>query len=197
MAAQWARRIGLDRNPLRRRADKVATGLTIALVAVFLIGAPLLSSLAVGWAARSAAAERQAERSWRQVSAVLLGSASLSASADGFGSSSWGLARWTAPNGRTRRGVVPVRIGLTAGQRAPVWVDRAGAPTGPPQSRRAVLAREVGAAAVGSLALGILLLCVAGAGRWTLDRRRLAGWETAWATVAPQWTRRFRSSGNP
>ncbi len=26
-------------------------------------------------------------------------------------------------------------------------------------------------------------------------KTRLAGWEAAWATAGPQWTRRFRSRG--
>jgi hypothetical protein len=192
-----ARRIGLDRNPLRRRTDKVAAGLTALLLAVFLIGAPLLSVAAAGWAARAAAADRQAERSWRQVSAVLLSSASLSASGDGLAPYSWDSARWTAPDGRTRTGDIPVSLALAAGQVVPLWVDQAGSPTGPPVSHRAVVAREVGAAAFAALTLGILLLCLAGAARWILERRRLADWETAWTTIGPQWTRRFRSRDNP
>jgi len=46
-------------------------------------------------------------------------------------------------------------------------------------------------------ALGAVLLWLAGAGRWMLDRRRLAGWEAAWAAVGPQRTWRFRSRGQP
>jgi len=45
--------------------------------------------------------------------------------------------------------------------------------------------------------LGIVLLCLAWAGRWVLDQRRLADWETAWAAVGPQWTKRFWSQGQP
>jgi len=58
-----------------------------------------------------------------------------------------------------------------------------------------VPAREAAAAVIATAALGIVLLCLAWAGRWVLDRRRLANWETAWAAVGPQWTRRFRSRG--
>ena len=36
---------------------------------------------------------------------------------------------------------------------------------------------------------------LAWAGRWLLDRRRLADWEVAWASVGQQWTKRFRSRG--
>jgi hypothetical protein len=37
-ATRLARRLGLDRNPLRRRTDKIATCLAAALIAVFLAG---------------------------------------------------------------------------------------------------------------------------------------------------------------
>jgi hypothetical protein len=48
-----------------------------------------------------------------------------------------------------------------------------------------VLARETAAAVIAAAALGIVLLCLAWAGRLVLDRRRLAGWEAAWVTVGP------------
>jgi hypothetical protein len=197
MMARLTRWIGLDGNPLRRRTDRAATALTLVLLAVFLIGAPLLSAAAAHWAGRAAAADRQAARSWRQVPAILLDSAAVSASAEGFDASSWGTARWTAPDGRTRTGAIPVSVGLTAGQVVPLWVDKAGSPTGPPVSRGAVLSREVGPAVIVPVALGIVLLSLAASGRWLLDRRRLADWEAAWTAVGPQWTRRFRSRGNP
>jgi hypothetical protein len=46
-----ARRLGLDRNPLRRRTDKVAVCLAV-LLAVFVIGAPVLSVAAARRAGR-------------------------------------------------------------------------------------------------------------------------------------------------
>ena len=77
----------------------------------------------------------------------------------------------------------------------PVVVNAAGSPGGPPLSHRQVLAREATAAVTATVALGTMLLCLAWAGRWVLDRRRLAAWEAAWAAVGPQWTRRFQSRG--
>jgi len=50
-----AHRLGLDGNPLRRRIDKIAAGLAALLVAVFLIGAPMLSMAAARWAGHAAA----------------------------------------------------------------------------------------------------------------------------------------------
>lgn len=193
--ARLGRWLGLDGNPLRRRTDKIATCLAAQLFAAFLMGALLLSVAAISWAGRAAAADQQAQRSWRQVSAVLLHAPQTTVALAGFAELSWAPAQWTAPDGRARTGEIPVSPDLTAGQVVPLWVDAAGWPTGPPLSHRGVLAREAAAAAVATVTLGIVLLCLAGVGRWVLNRRRLADWEAAWASVGPQWTRRFRSRG--
>jgi hypothetical protein len=185
-----ARRLGLDGNPLRRRTDKIAAAL---LLAVFLIGAPLLSVAAVGWAGRVLAAEQRAEGSWRQVPAVLLQAAPAPDPA--AGGVSWVPARWTAPDGRARTGEIPVSTSLAAGHTVPLWVDAAGSPAGSPLNNGAVLVREAIAALIASGALGIVLLYLARAGRRVLDRRRLADWEAAWAAVGPRWTKRFGSRG--
>jgi len=193
---QLVRRLGLDGNPLRRRSDKIAVCLVALLVAVFLIGAPLLSVAAVGWAGRAGAAGQRAERSWRQVPTVLLQATPAPATVAGrvFGYSLV-LARWTVPDGRARTGQIPVSSGLAAGRTALLWVDAAGSPAGPLPGHRAVLTLEAAAAAGAAAALGIVVLCLACAGRWVLDRRRLAGWQAEWAAVGPQWTNRFRSRG--
>jgi len=70
-ASRLARRLGVDRNPLRRRTDKLAAWLAALLVVVFIIGAPAVSVAAVGWVGRSAATWQHAARSWRQVLAVV------------------------------------------------------------------------------------------------------------------------------
>jgi hypothetical protein len=190
-----ARRLGLAGNPLRRRTDKIAACAAALLLAAFLIGAPLLSAAAAGWAGRPGAAELRAERSWHQVSAILLRATPPPAAADGVLGYSLVLARWTAPDGRVRTGRIPVSAHLAAGRTVRLWVDAAGLPVGPPLTHRQVVADEATAAAAASVALGIILLCLAWAGRRVLDRRRLAEWEAAWAAVGPQWTRRFRSRG--
>jgi hypothetical protein len=192
-ATSLARRLGLDGNPLRRRTDKIAACFAALLLAMFLIGAPVLSIAAIGWAGRTGATEQQAARSWHQVSAVLQ-QAAPSFRREVLGSSQV-QARWTAPDGRARIGAIPVSAGLAAGHKVQLWVDEAGLPTGPPPSHGAVLAREAAAGVVAAVALGIVLLCLALAARRVLDRRRFADWEAAWAAVGPQWTRRFRSRG--
>ena len=37
---------------------------------------------------------------------------------------------------------------------------------------------------------GVVLLIPYALARYALDRRRLAGWETAWARIGPSWTAR-------
>jgi len=193
-ASRLARRLGVDGNPLRRRIDKIAACAAALLLAAFLAGAPLLSAAAAGWAARWGAAQLHAERSWHQVSALLLRAAPPSA-AEGVPGYSLAVARWTAPGGQVRTGQVAVSIHVAAGHRVRLWVNAAGSAVGPPLAHRQVLADEVTAAAAATVTLGIMLLCLAWAGRRVLDRHRLAAWEAAWAAVGPQWTRRFRSRG--
>jgi len=189
-------RLGLDANPLRRRTDKIATFLAAQLLLVFLVGAPLLAITAYGWAGRVGAAEQRAERSWREVPAVLLKSVPAPNSlASGLFGYSWVPARWVAPNGQDRSGNIAVDVGMAAGRTVRIWVDAAGRPTDAPLTHRAVQARAATVAAVATLALVIVLSFLAWAGRKLLDRRRLADWELAWAIVGPKWTRRFRSRG--
>ena len=189
-----ARKLGLDGNPLRRRTDKIAACLSVLLLAVFLIGAPFLSAAAAGWAGHHGDAELRATRSWHQVSAVLLRSAPAPRHC-GFSAITRSWPGGPHRPGGPRTGRIPVSADMAAGRTVRLWVDSAGSPTGHPPNRRAVVADEVAAAVVATSGLGIVLLCLAWAGRWVLDRRRLAGWEAGWAAVGPQWTRRFRSRG--
>jgi len=196
--SRLARTLGLDGNPLRRRTDRIAVCLAGLVIAVFVIGAPLLSAAAVGWASRACDTGQQAQRSWSRVPAVLLEAAPAPPTdAGGVVGHSWVRARWTAPDGRTRTGQIPVSGGLAAGRTVQLWVDASGSPAGPRLTHRAVLATEATAAVLATCALGILLLCLTWAGQWLLDRRRLTEWDTAWSSVGPQWTKRFRSRGQP
>jgi hypothetical protein len=195
-ARPLGRWLGLDGNPLRRRTDKIATWLMAQFLVVVLIGAPLFAIAAFTWAGRAGAAEQRAERSWREVPAVLLrtvpGPDSFAGGVFGY---SWVPARWKAPNGQVRSGEIPVEVGLSAGRKVLLWVDAAGRPTDVPLTHRAVMARAATAAAVATVVLLIALSCLALIVRWLLERRRLANWELSWAIVGPQWTKRFRSRG--
>jgi hypothetical protein len=60
-------------------------------------------------------------------------------------------------------------------------------PAGPPADGRLDVSL---AAASGALGLGCVLFLAGAGARVLLDRRRMAGWETAWRAVGPQWSRR-------
>jgi len=189
--SQLARRLGLNGSPLRRRTDKIAVCLAALLVVVFLLGAPVVSMVAIGAAGRMAAGQ-QVTRSWRQVSAVVQKAAPAPPAWELSGYT-WVRARWTAPDGRARAGQIPVSTAVAVGQTVRVWVDAAGTPTGPPPNPGAVIADQAAAALAAVVTLGVTLVCLMCAVRWALNRRRLANWETEWAAVGPQWTRRFQS----
>ena len=189
--SQLARRLGLNGSPLRRRTDKIAVCLAALLVVVFLLGAPVVSMVAIGAAGRMAAGQ-QVTRSWRQVSAVVQKAAPAPPAWELSGYT-WVRARWTAPDGRARAGQIPVSTAVAVGQTVRVWVDAAGTPTGPPPNPGAVIADQAAAALAAVVTLGVTLVCLMCALRWALNRRRLANWETEWAAVGPQWTRRFQS----
>src|SRR5579859_7416602 len=69
MRAGIARRLRLDRNPLRRPVDRLQTAIMAGLLAAFLAGAPLAAAAASGWVHAAGLREQHAQRSWRQVPA--------------------------------------------------------------------------------------------------------------------------------
>ncbi len=188
-----ARRLGADGNPLRRRSDRIEAWLVPLAVAAFLALSPLVTSLAASWVHADVAAARHAQRSWHQVSAVLLAAApGPMMSGNGSHLDSWLVwtpARWTA-DGRTRIARVPAGAGSWAGAAVPVWLDRAGHVQLPPLTAGQVRGRAVAVAMAAVIALAVFLGFVLALIRRLLDRRRLASWETAWLSVGPQWSRR-------
>jgi hypothetical protein len=186
-----ARRLGFDHNPLRRRSDVIEAWLLPAVTAIFLAMSPLLVGTASAWVHHDNAAVEQAQRSWHRVSAVLLQAVPGPLMSDN-GANSWVVwtpARWTA-GGRPDVGQVPAAAGSSAGSTVPVWLDRAGNVQTPSLSAGQIRDRVVLAAVVALTALAVFLAAVALVGRRLLDRRRLAGWATAWLSVGPQWSRR-------
>ncbi len=185
-----ARRIGLDRNPLRRRIDRVQAALTLLLVAAFLTALPLLTAVAGHWARTVGMGQEHAERAWRQVTAIVVRGP---ATGRHGAFSAWGTvrakARWTAPDGRERSGMVPVTAGTRAGGTFLLWVNGRGLPTGPPmraveQGQQAALAELVTLSV-----LSVTACLIADTGRILLDRRRLAAWEKEWRAIGPLWSR--------
>jgi hypothetical protein len=184
-------RLWLDRNPLRRRADRIERLLIIGLIVLFAAAAPVVA-LAVGHgvAAGAAATARAESATWHRVAAHVQRSAPPPVGPANPGSY---VARepawWTAPGGTRRSGGVVVPGGTRAGSVVQVWVDRAGRLVRGPLPQVGVAGAAL--AATGAVTvLAATLVIGAAVARRVLDGRRLAGWEAAWAAIGPQWTGR-------
>jgi len=186
-ARRWLRRVREwwpDRNPLRRRCDRVEAALITALLAAFLTGAPLMALAAGRQAQDGGPRPGQAQLAgWHQVPAVL-----RTATIQRFAPSpaqAW--AQWAAPGGVPHTGRVLAPAGLAAGAVVPVWVDAAGRLARPPAPPGR---HDSQALADGLVAVLILaeLLCGAGlVAHRVVDRRRLVGWDAEWRAIGPAW----------
>jgi len=190
--ARLARLMGLGRNPLRRRTDRIEALISAALLAVFLVGAPLFGTGLGQWVHQGGLSEQRAQQSWHRTPAVLLATAPANpryAFRQSWQSTVQVRARWSGPGGQPRWGVVAAPPGSRVGQLVQVWVDGSGRVTGPPLLGAELTRRVVGAEVLAPLALGVVLLFVGFAVRWLLNRRRLRDWEVGWASIGPRWTR--------
>ena len=120
-----SRMLGWDRNPLRRRIDRVEAAMVAGLIAVFLISAPVLAAVAGHWIGSAGMREQRAEVAWRLVPATVQGSAQGQIPS-GPADTVWMPARWTAPDGQARRGWILVSLGDAAGGSTRVWVTPSG-----------------------------------------------------------------------
>jgi hypothetical protein len=178
----------LDRNPLRRGSDRAETALLGVLLAAFLAGAPFAAHTAGSWTYATSAREAQIQQaSLRQVPATLL-QAATSAGIDQYGAEV--NARWKAPDGQVRTGQVFVFGAAPAGSTVTIWVDQAGRLATSPLDDAEITSRTYLSEAAALVALAVALIVVGLAGRWVLNRRRLAGWDTDWLATEPRWTPR-------
>ena len=186
VVAAWAARAlrGLwpDRNPLRRTIDRAEAALMAGLAVAFLAGVPL-AAVAAGHYAYSYASRTAA--AWHQVPAKLL----TTVPASGHGDQAAVPARWTAPDGRRRTGMVPAPVAAPAGGTVMIWVDEAGRLTLPPLRPSLIRGQAVLAGTFASVVLGMIVVCTGLLVHVTLDRRRLAAWDAKWRATGPQWTR--------
>jgi hypothetical protein len=193
LTASLARRLGLDRNPLRRGTDRAEAWIRIALVLAFLIGAPLAGWGAGRWAGSVAPTAAHAQQAGEhRVTATLLYNVPGGPDSGLLVSLGWVKARWAAAGGPVRTGYVQAPAGSRAGSTVQVWLDRSGkltaSPLPPSQVRGWILMMII----LAPMILALLLLAAMGLIGHIMERHRLAGWQQAWSTIEPQWTRRRR-----
>ena len=158
------------------------------LLAAFLAGAPLAAHVAGSWTYAMSARQAQAQQAaFRQVPATLLQAATPWSISEGGAEAQ---ARWKAPDGQTRTGQVFVLSGAPAGSTVMIWTDQAGQLTDSPLQHSQVTGRAVMARVLAVAALAVTLIILGLAGRWALDRRRLAAWDTDWLATEPRWSPR-------
>ena len=103
--ARCARRLGVGRNPLRRRTDRIEAVIILATLILLLVAVPLAAIVARrqadDLALRHAHARQAAEHA---VTAVLLQQAPPTGTPDPYTSVQWttALARWRPPGQRPR-----------------------------------------------------------------------------------------------
>jgi hypothetical protein len=184
------RRLGRDGNPLRRRSDLIDAWLVPVAIVVFVALCPLVLSFVGNWTRAANTSEEHAQAHWHHVQAVLVQSVPGAEQADHGANNwiGWAPARWTA-GGTKHTGTVPAPSGTRAGTVVTVWFDNAGRahvpPLTPGGASSRVLEASLAALAVLAVALATMIMLV----RRFLDRRRLDGWESAWLSVGPTWSR--------
>ncbi|HEX2312327.1 MAG TPA: hypothetical protein VHJ17_01230 [Thermomonospora sp.] len=177
------RRLGFDRNTMRRPVDRVQWAVGLALTTVFLLVAPILVTWAWLWSYDSGArAERYERQTRQQVVATVVGPA-------GTGGERYlhhtVRATWRAPDGTARSGRIPAWKEARAGARQRIWVERDGTVTVRPRPHSRTLV-DAGYAATGAaLAAGLPLLGAYYLVRRRCDRVRDALWDAEWARIDP------------
>ncbi|MET9550321.1 hypothetical protein ABZY36_34195 [Streptomyces sp. NPDC006627] len=171
----------LRRNALRHRSHAVEGWTLLVLGVTGLIGAPLGG--AVAWeAVLEARSQQRSER--RLTDAVLVEDAALVAR----GSSRTRVtAQWSAPDGTTHTGRVPVTSHMRHGARVKVWTDEDGRITSAPLGQANARFDATVAALTATVSLGFLALNLGRLAQRHHERRRCEQWEREWARVAPEW----------
>jgi hypothetical protein len=177
------RRVGLDRNPMRRRIDRVQSLVGAMLIMVFLISAPLLA-ISVG--GRVYAEEDRVVRAQiaqlHQIDATVIeiGKTSL------YAPITSARVQWLDAAGVTRTADYQSSTGVKPGATVQIWLDQNGNIAAPPVPSRPMSKAVVTTTALVSVILTCCCVCHLLL-RCGLDRRRARLWETEWATVQRSW----------
>jgi hypothetical protein len=189
--ARCVRWLGFDRNPLRRRTDRIEAVIRLITLILLLVVVPIVT-LAVGRQADHVALRhaRALQATDHEVTAVLLQQAPPTGIPDPYTSIQMTLvlARWQPPGQPARSGPVPAPAGARAGSTLTVWVDAAGAVTSPPTDPRVIAGDVCIAGVVTCMAASLLVLGANALGRRALDRRRMRAWDAEWRATGPLWS---------
>jgi hypothetical protein len=188
-----ARRLGFDRNPLRRGTDRIEAILRLVMM-IMLVAAVPAAAVVAGQRADHAALNRAhaQQAADHLVNAVLLQQAPATGTPDPYTSVqiTWVLARWQPSGLPPRTGEVLATAGARRGSTVPTWIDASGAVTNPPLDNRDITGDVCIAVIATCLASWLVLLASGALARRVLDRRRLSAWDAEWRAAGPLWSGR-------
>ena len=157
------------------------------LVITFLAAAPFAALASGSWAlARANQAQLAEQASSYQVPVRVLKLESLG----GAYGDPQSQAQWTAHDGKVITGEIAVPLGTTSGSTQWLWTTRDGQVTDPPLQDSQVTGQAYFAEGSAIFTLAVLLTITVLLGRRTLDKRRMAAWDTEWRATGPRWTTR-------
>lgn len=184
-------------NPLCRATDLAEAWLALVALLLVLLVAPVTGTV-VGGAAqdalqRSVRAQQQARH---LVTASVIRRLDLSLldtdpeTGSGLDLRSRVLARWTAPDGTTRRGTVMAALkDPHRGDHFTIWTDRHGLTVARPLDSTTATTHAV----LAGFGAALLTAGLVETGRrlivWRMVRRRYARWDQAWGRAGPDWGR--------
>ena len=194
------RRLALDRNPLRRRSDRLRVWVSVAGVVLAMVTLPLTVLPVMDHVHRTVVREQSEQVTNRhRVSAVtlragrpqpLLSAASMAEPGASARPPAGVPARWRGPDGRSHQGTVVVARPVRAGDVVPIWIDGNGAVAPPPVVQYVGVRSAFSGVAAGAGIVVLIGVMVRLARRW-LTRRSTAAWEREWVVVAPRWNRQY------
>ncbi|MBF6167873.1 hypothetical protein IU486_24380 [Streptomyces gardneri] len=183
MYRRTCRRVGLDRNPLRRREDRWQTACAVLLALVFLIIVPVLVVTVGGRVYKVETAAVRAETArLRQVEATVIetGKAPLYAPVVPA------RVSWKDAEGVIHTGDYQSTTVVEPGSTVSIWLNDGGAIVEPPSpsqpASKAVMLTAGALLGVSIVLAGSYLLVRRG-----LDRRRLQQWESEWMAADLNW----------
>lgn len=180
----------LDRNPLRRGADRVQTCLLAVLFIALAAGMPLAAQAASRAAYAGALQTRQEQMAGRHEVRARLTADAPSLSGYALAASVLTAATWTSAGGVHRSGMVPADPGSLKGAAVTVWADDSTGYLDSPPLTMAEAAGQADAAMVGAIAgTALAYFAATGAVVGVLNRRRIAAWEADWLVTARAWNR--------
>lgn len=175
------RRLGFDRNDLRRGIDRLQWRVGLALALLFVVTGTTVGFLAAKPVYDNGLrAERQERAARHQVVATVLGSAVLTGTQEGV-IRHVTRVRWTERDGTSRTGTAETWASARPGETRRLWVDSAGRETAPPRSHGRTVFDTACTATGGAVAVGLLLLVAYMLVRQHCDRLRAVEWDVAWA----------------